>query len=303
VIAFAIPDLANTFFADIGNAVAAAAAERSYQLLLAPTGADRANEARIANGLHPHLVDGVILFPFALRSEDLDHGSTRIPTVILGERLTGTPFDHIVIDSVAGARLATSHLISLGRRRIAALGIRHDIAGEFARLRLQGYSQALAAAGRSIDPELIVPAEQNYRANGARAMQCLLELDDPPDAVFCFSDTLAIGAMRTLYEAGYRIPDDVAVIGWDGIEEGLFATPSLSTIAINKDKMGRMAVSLLTDRIKDGNRIPPRYVDAPFDLVVRESAGGQRSHVTLPPLSDNALRPISDLAAVERRKL
>ena len=104
-------------------------------------------------------------------------------------------------------------------------------------------------------------------------MQQLLALDHPPDVVFCFNDLLALGAMRALHEAGRRIPDDVAVIGFDDIEEARFAIPSLTTIAPDKEKIGELAVSFLLGRIDGTRTCPPERVEVPFRLVVRESTG------------------------------
>lgn len=104
-------------------------------------------------------------------------------------------------------------------------------------------------------------------------MQQLLALDQPPDAVFCFNDLLALGAMRALHEAGCRIPEDVAVVGFDDIEEASFATPSLSTVAPDKQRMGELAVSFLLERIEGTRTGPAERVEVPFHLMVRESTG------------------------------
>jgi len=113
-------------------------------------------------------------------------------------------------------------------------------------------------------------------------MRQLLTLNHPPDAVFCFNDLLALGAIRALHEAGCRVPDDVAVIGFDDIEEARFAIPSLSTIAPDKEKIGELAVSYLLGRI-DGTRTEqPDRVEVPFRLIVRESTGGLISHTQRP---------------------
>ncbi len=275
VLALAIPDLGNPYFSDIGNAVIAAASAQSYTVLLDHTGGERAKESLVVNGMHPHLIDGVILSPLALESEDLLPRQVEVPLVLLGERLLNVPYDHVVIDNVAAARLATNHLLSLGRRRIAAIGAQEVTAGETARLRLQGYTEALAEADRPLDPSLIVRASSFDRMDGVLAMRQLLALEEPPDAVFCFNDLLALGAMRALYEVGRHVPEDVAVVGFDDIEDTRFATPSLTTIAPDKEKIGDLAVSFLLGRI-DGTRIgQPEQVKAPFRLIVRESTVGR----------------------------
>ena len=245
----------------------------------------------MVNGLRPHLIDGVIVSPQRLEAHDLQSIRERIPIVLLGERLLGAPWDHVVIDNVAAARSAAFHLVSLGRRRIGAIGVSKDTLAETPRLRLQGFTEALTSAGLPVDPNLIVPAAgfrrsdgaQAHRADGAYAMRRLLELHDPPDAVFCFNDLLALGAIRALHEAGYRMPDDVAVIGFDDIEEGLYATPSLTTIAPSKEEIGQLAVSLLVDRIRGLRSGGPETVEPSFRLVVRESTVGAVARSVLAP--------------------
>ena len=279
VIALAIPDLSNTYFADLGKAVSTAAAAHHYTLLLDYTEGARANEALVVDGLRPNLIDGAILSPLGLEMDDLRPERVSIPIVLVGERLFGAPYDHVVPDNVAAARLATEHLLSLGRRRIAAIGVQDSASGASARLRLQGYTTALRAAGCAIDPRLLARASSFHRADGARAMRALLEIDDPPDAVFCFNDLLALGALRALHDAGRRIPEDVAVVGYDDIEEGLFATPSLTTVSPDKAGIGRAAVAFLIGRIEGTRRGAPERLTAPFRLTVRESTVGRAVRV------------------------
>lgn len=279
VLALAIPDLSNSYFSEVGNAIITAAAARSYTVLIDCTGGERASESLIIDGLRPHLIDGVILSPLALEPEDLQLRQGRVPLVLLGEHLldVDVPYDHVANSNVAAARLATEHLLKLGRRRIASIGNQatQSIAGGTGGLRrLRGYSEALAKVGLPVDAQLTMQVEAYNQAEGARAMQRLLALDHPPDAVFCFNDLLAIGAMHTLHRAGCRVPDDIAVIGFDDIEEARFAIPSLTTIAPDKKRIGELTVSFLLGRI-DGTRTgPPDRVEVPFRLIIRESTGG-----------------------------
>ncbi len=294
VLMLAIPDLGNTYFSDIGHSVYEAAAARSYTTVLEHTGGVRAAEMLVASGLRPHLVDGVIMSPLALRAEDLEPRRAGIPIVLLGEHLMGAPRDHVVIDNVAAARAATTHLLQLGRRRIAAIGLQARVAAEATRFRLRGFTEAIEGAGLCPDPRLMIPAPELHRSHGARAMRHLLSLDRPPDAVFCFNDLLAMGAIRALHEAGRLAPDDVAVVGFDDIEEGAYATPALTTVSPDKAEIGRQAVRLLLGRI-DGTRTgPPELVEPPFTLVIRESTGGPaRAARAAFPRADSASRPIA----------
>ena len=279
VLALAIPTLSNSYFSEVGNAIIAAAAARSYTVLIDCTGGERANESLIIDGLRPHLIDGVILSPLALKPEDLQPRQGRAPLVLLGEHLldVDVPYDHVANSNVTAARLATDHLLNMGRRRIASIGNQEAqsiVGGAGGLRRLRGYTEALTRAGLPLDSQLIMQVEAYDQAEGARAMRQLLALDHPPDAVFCFNDLLAIGAMRTLHEAGCRIPDDIAVVGFDNIEEARFAIPSLTTIAPDKEKIGELTVSFLLGRIDDTRTGPPERIEVPFRLIVRESSGG-----------------------------
>ncbi len=279
IIALAIPDLVNPYYADLGNAIVTAAAAHAYTVLLDHTRFDPVAEAQVIGGLRPQSIDGVILDPQALRMEDLRAHRAGVPVVLLGENLLDAPYDHVAIDNVAAAQAAAAHLLRLRRGRVAVIGIDPSKTDGSAHVRLQGYRAALAEAGRPVDPTLLVPGGAWRRSDGVRAMRHLLALDPPPDAVFCFNDLLALGAMWALQEAGCRIPDDVAVVGFDDLEDGRFATPSLTTIAPDKEEIGHLAVSLLLGRI-DGTRTgPPEHVEAPFQLRARGSTLGSAGRV------------------------
>lgn len=273
VLALAIPDLTNPYFGDLASAVVSAATALGYSVLLDQTNGERAKEVVVARGMRPHLIDGVLLDALALEASDLRSTDAAIPIVLIGERLFDATYDHVAIDNAAAARAATAHLAGLGRRRIAAIGMKADSAPS---LRFRGFLSALADAGLPADPQLIIPTRHFYRADGAAAMRDLLTRDEPPDAVFCFNDVVALGAMRALHDAGRRIPDDVAVVGFDDTADGRYNVPSLTSISPDKEYLARLAVSLLIERI-DGRRTgAPERFEPSFHLVVRESTAGTR---------------------------
>jgi DNA-binding LacI/PurR family transcriptional regulator len=247
------------------------------------------SERLVLDGIKSHLVDGLIASPLAVTAKDIGARRDRTPLVLLGERLARAPVDHapvdhapvdhapvdqVSIDNVAAARTATAHLASLGRTRIAAIGSQPHLSGGIAARRLSGYRAALTAAQIPYDPSLAVPARSYHRADGYRAMTALLDRPHPPDAVFCFNDLLAIGALRALHERGCRVPQDVAVIGFDGIEDGEFHTPSLSTISPDKAEIARLALAFLERRITGGATDGPQEGIAPFELSIRASTTG-----------------------------
>ena len=115
-----------------------------------------------------------------------------------------------------------------------------------------------------------------HRADGAAAARHLMALPEPPDALFCFNDLLALGALRALHEDGLGVPEDVAVVGWDDVEDSRYSTPTLTTIAPDKQQIASLAVEYLAAQLDSTTHEAPREVTADFSLAVRESSVGVR---------------------------
>ena len=141
-------------------------------------------------------------------------------------------------------------------------------------MRLAGFQAATAAAGVHVPADHLQEVGAFRRDEGARAMDRLLDLAEPPDAVYCFNDLLALGALHALHRRGVRVPEDVAVIGTDDIVESGYSTPTLSTVAQDAGEIATLALDVLLDRIGDGAAAPPREVVAGFTLKVRQSTVG-----------------------------
>lgn len=264
-IALVLPELSIPYFAELAGLVIAAAQEHEWNVLIEQTFGTLSGERLALASLGPHLVDAAILSPEALQVDDFQ---LSVPAVLLGEHAVDVPISRVGIDNVAAAKTAVGHLVSLGRKRIAAIGA-HPQRGTAA-LRLEGYRAALAEADLEFDPALVVPALNYHRADGAAAMKSLLDLRNPPDAVFCFNDLLAIGAMRAAAERLVRVPHDLAVVGFDNNEESLYSSPSLTSIAPDKAAIASAAVDLLHSRAGSPDLVPAD-VQTPFSLLVRES--------------------------------
>lgn len=275
IIALAIPTLANPYFATIANLIVDAGTRQKRIVLVDHTNGLREQELMTVRGLRPDVVDGIIFDPQTLSEDDICGISSSLPVVLIGERLLHANFDHVLIDNEEAALQATTYLLGLGRRRIAAIGVVESGASMAPQYRYRGYGRALAAAGIGLDAKLTVPANSGkfVRADGAEAMKALIDRGPLPDAIFCFNDLMAIGAMRTAQSLGIRIPDDIAFIGIDDIEEGRYSTPSLSTIAPDKWKLANLAVDLLIQRIESRRHEDPSVHYVPFDLIARESTG------------------------------
>ncbi|MFD1540989.1 LacI family DNA-binding transcriptional regulator [Nonomuraea guangzhouensis] len=268
------------YFTELAAHVVDRAEERGYTVLIDRTeGAAERERQIVMRRDRSALFDGFIFSPLGLTEDELRNWAGNCPTVMLGEmRVDGV--DHVAIDDTAAAKAATEHLISLGRTRIAAIGVPHvpkksssRPARQTAAHRSAGYEEALTEAGLPILPDLAVPVRRYQRQDGRLAMERLLDLAEPPDAVFCYNDLLALGAMRAVLARGLRVPQDVAIVGFDGIDEGRFATPPLTTIVPDKERIAELAVTRLLERV-EGDKSPAVQLEAPWRLMVDESTTG-----------------------------
>lgn len=271
ILSFVLPEIDVPYFAELARVMIDAAAARGYRIMLEQTDGDPARERELLSGTGASMLfDGVIFSPVELANGELRALRRDRPMVLLGEHTAGSHCDHVAIDNVRAAQEATDHLISLGRERIAAIGRQeHDTS----RLRTAGYMAALRRAGMTVDDALIAAAPRFHRADGAAAMARLLAGPTPPDAVFCYSDLLALGAIRAVRDAGLRVPHDVAIVGVDDIEDGRYSSPTLTTIAPDKQFIATTSVGRVIDRIED-EALPTTEIVAPHQLVVRESTSG-----------------------------
>lgn len=217
--------------------------------------------------------DGLIMA--AVRSEDQLVGrllDNKVPLVLHG-RHEDPRVSFVDVDNVAGAFTAVTHLIRLGRSRIAMIaGPRESLAIQD---RIEGYTQALRSRGHSVDEALIVSGDFT-EVSGYEGMQRLLPRK--PDAVFVGSDTMALGALRALRQAGLTVPDDVAVVGFDDMPHAVTADPPLTTVRQPIRRAGGIAVETLLGMLENGPE-PPRRIVLPTELIVRASCGGAGSTV------------------------
>jgi DNA-binding LacI/PurR family transcriptional regulator len=253
------------FFAGIIRGISPELNDTGLQLLLALARSPE-EYARLENYLTGQHVDGVLLT--SLHGDDplpakLEAGG--VPTVLGGRPPGLTPVSYVDVDNRDGARQAVEHLLRRGRRRIATIAGPQDMGVGVDRL--AGYREALAGAGL---PELVVYGDFS-EASGVAAAAELLELDPELDAVFAADDPMALGAMRVLKKRGRRIPEDVAVIGFEDSASAPIADPPLTTVHQSVEEMGRRMARLLISRIQGEALADPVVILQPH-LVVRESA-------------------------------
>lgn len=274
-ISLVVPDISSPYFSELASITVRLAEERGWTVHIDQTGGHADRERKMTAGPLGRSVDGVICSPVVVAPEELARLAVG-PLVLLGERSAPGTLDHVAIDNVSAGDTATSHLLGLGRRSVAAIGAQPHLHNKTARLRLEGHRQALARAGLDASDGIVEAVEMLRRPDGAAAMARLLDGPRPVDAVFCFTDELALGALRTLHQRGVRVPEDVAVVGFDDIEDGRFSTPGLTTISPDKTEVARLALECLARRVDDPE-VPERDLVAGHRLVVRESTETTRS--------------------------
>jgi DNA-binding LacI/PurR family transcriptional regulator len=258
------------FFAEVLRGISAGLAAREMQLVLvlSQTPEEERRAERYLTGGH---VDGAILF--SLHGDDplpehlLSHG---IPVVVGGEPPHGARVSYVDNDNHGGAIAAVNHLIDRGRTTIATITGPLDMPAGVARRR--GYLDALRAAGRTPDPHL-EEIGGFTREGGLAAMEVLLQRCPDIDAVFAASDLMAAGALSALYAAGRRVPEDVAVVGFDDSLIALSTQPALSSVHQSMEATGRELAGLLIHTIDARDQVIRRVVLG-TDLVIRESSGG-----------------------------
>ena len=264
-----VPDLIHPFFAEFARALSGALRTSQRALILASSDEDPETERQEIRTLLSRGVDTLILASCQPRLASADFGST--PTLLFDRNFrdgAAPPPSFLGSDDLAVGQLATQHLIEIGRRRIAHIGGQH---WSTSLDRLQGYRNALTAAGLPIESSLILTrprVEESGDRAGFEAMQQLLALPQPPDAVFCYNDLTAVGAIEATLAAGLRVPQDVAVIGCGNLRYAPYLRVPLSSIDHNTTELGRLAADL-TLRLAEAPG--PQTILLPPTLVARAS--------------------------------
>jgi len=279
VIGMVIPEAVTTLFTDpffplLLRGATEACNSHQYQLMLSLFTAHADRQEIYQRILRNGYLDGTIvasaslddpLIPNLLRDQ--------IPFVSVGRR-PNEPVHYVDADNVSGARMAVEHLIRLGHRRIATITGRLDmIHGQD---RLSGYRQAMEARGIPVEEELIVEGDYT-EASGTVAMQRLLPVS--PTAVFVASDMMAVGALKALRQAGWQVPQDIALVSFDDIPIASAIEPALTTVRQPIERMGSMAVEVLLSVLEDSSEeeAPAQRIVLPTELVIRASCGSALS--------------------------
>jgi LacI family transcriptional regulator len=264
-------DLVNPYYTDVTAGVQAALESLGRVLVLGNSAESVPRQLRFLETLREYNVEGLLLTP-AIGTPKTHVERLlewRIPVVQVTRYLAGVAMDYVGNDNQLAARLATEHLLGLGHRTIAYVGLNRLTST--GRDRFAGFGKAMKAAGQKVAEHHVVECPAS-REDGFRAITALFERAAPPTGVVCFNDVLAFGVMLGLRRHGMEPGRECSVVGLDDVAESALWQPQLTTVAIGRDQIGQIAARLLTDRLAEPDR-PVERVVLPPQLVVRASCG------------------------------
>ncbi|WP_072016813.1 DNA-binding transcriptional regulator CytR [Erwinia oleae] len=274
-----VPDICDPFFSEMIRGVESVAAAVGYLVLLGDCAHQNQQERSFLDLMLTRQIDGMVLLgsqvPFDSTNEEQ---RALLPMVMANEFAPELDLPTVHIDNLTAAFEAVNHLLRLGHSRIACIAGPQDM--PLCQYRLQGYIQALRRSGIAVDPHYIVRGDFTFDA-GSRAMQYLMALPEPPDALFCHSDIMALGAMSEAKIMGLRIPQDISLIGFDDIELSRYSDPQLTTVSQPRFEIGREAMNLLLEQLQ-GKTVNSGSRLLDFELKIRGS--------TAPSLRDENAR-------------
>jgi DNA-binding LacI/PurR family transcriptional regulator len=286
VVGVLLPDLANPFSVELARGIEDTLSARGYYSFVISAGGAGQREGSAIEAFSDHRVEGAILGMRAplrrgMKSEGTEADIARLarkrfPVVVVGPDFAGEGLDHVSAGYREGGFAATAHLIESGRKRIAYIGASLDDVQPLRRF--EGYLDALKQYGLAVSPQLVAGPARNAgwcsEAEGYASMKGLLKLAKRPDSVFTRNDCAAIGALRAVQEQGMKVPDDIAIIGFDNVSLSAFTSPALSTVDQFVFKQGQAAARLLLERMESTRRRRlPLEENFKCELVIRQSSG------------------------------
>lgn len=277
VIGIAIFELDKPYPSEMSAALSREANRHGLQAITQQTSNSKEGEISILQKVTSQLCDGTIFSPSKVSAEEIKVLSGGKPIVLLDDISDEPLFDTVFTACEDGAEMAVAHLVDIGCTNIIVMGASYEALLEdspstsVSSRRLSGALKALEERNVAIDPANFIRTD--WTAHAAReATDHLFEAGRRWDGMFCMTDSMALGALRGLADHGVKVPQDVALIGFDGINEGEYSIPSLSTIHTDLDDLASKAIGMLTHRIEGTDIDPsPQLQTAQFDLVIRES--------------------------------
>ena len=263
-----VPDICDPFFSEIIRGIEVTAANHGYLVLIGDCAHQNQQEKTFIDLIITKQIDGMLLLGSRLPFDaSIEEQRNLPPMVMANEFAPELELPTVHIDYLTAAFDAVNYLYEQGHKRIGCIAGPEEM--PLCHYRLQGYVQALRRCGIMVDPQYIARGDFTFEA-GSKAMQQLLDLPQPPTAVFCHSDVMALGALSQAKRQGLKVPEDLSIIGFDNIDLTQFCDPPLTTIAQPRYEIGREAMLLLLDQMQ-GQHVGSgsRLMDC--ELIIRGS--------------------------------
>ena len=265
--------ISDPFIAEVVNGIEDVANDHGYSVFLANSNANPDREVKVVHSFHERRVDGILVTASRVGALYMPLlTEMRVPTVLINNQHPGEFVHSVMIDNPAASLRATQHLIQLGHKRVAYIGDQFGFQSDTERF--AGYRRALEVADIPFLPELTAHGDGNAEG-GMRAMERLSALAEPPTAVFCYNDMSALGALRAIRAKGWRVPEDISVVGFDDLFIASYTHPALTTISQPMRQMGSTAMEILLKLFNGANS--KTNIKVQGQLIVRESTATPRS--------------------------
>lgn len=261
-----VPDITNEFFAKMALSIEKKLSEMNYNLLLCNSEENQEIERRYIKTLLDKLVDGIIFISSGY-DENLSLFTENIPIVMIDRKISLNNIVFITSQNEEGGYLATKHLVENGCRKIIMLKDEKVVSTMISRFK--GYKKALREYGLPFDPNLIIELEISREAVKEKILRIHNQIKF--DGIFAGTDLLAIGAVKALIKLGYKIPDEVQIVGFDNIAAADFYNPGITTISQQIEKMGEKSAQIIVDIIEKKESIEPKSYYFPVKLIKRDT--------------------------------
>jgi len=270
-----VPTIMNNVFPQIIGGIDAAANEHGFKVLLGNTNRDPEKTSIFINELKQKQVDGMILLTIPLEEKVINEVAAKYPVVLTSDYNEGLNIPTVAIDNISCGREATEHLIKLGHKRIAHITGPLEIS--ISRDRLKGYHQAVLQHEVDLDSLLVQEGDYSFES-GYNQMLKLLAIENPPTAVFAGNDVMAMGVVKAAKSQGLKVPEDIAVVGFDNIKFSEIFEPALTTIEQPFFEMGKRSMELLLQQI-NGEKLTRLKHVLNARLTIRDSCGSKKATV------------------------
>jgi DNA-binding LacI/PurR family transcriptional regulator len=267
-----VTSIADPFVAEVVGGIEETANVHGYSVILANSNGDAQREIDVVRSFEERRVDGIVVTSSRVGAAYAPLlAQIQVPVVLLNSQHPCQPVYAVMIANLDASRQAVRYLLELGHRRIAYVGDRFGRESDTERF--SGYRATLDDAGIPFQPEFVMHGD-GMPEGGAQAMDRLLGLPELPTAVFCYNDMTAIGALKSIRVHGLHVPGDISIVGFDDLYLAQYLEPPLTTMRQPKHEMGRMATDTVLQLLAGAE--PPRCVEVPGELIVRESTAPTR---------------------------